>query len=127
MCWLLCLSLQCSLLWAPSCTSPSQGVKAEQIFSSYTVTHYSVLFCLVLFCLDYTQLPTDLHLYRNIIKRLVPQQGDGPSQDMLDNGYLQIGFWGKGTGAGGEEVVVKGGVYALHGDPGYRYCGSAGQ
>jgi hypothetical protein len=40
---------------------------------------------------------------------------------MLDNGYLQIGFWGRGTGAGGDEVVVKGGVYALHGDPGYRY------
>jgi hypothetical protein len=63
---------------------------------------------------------SDLDPRRNIIKRLVPQQGEGPSQDMLDNGYLQIGFWGRGTGAGGEEVVVKGGVYALHGDPGYR-------
>lgn len=122
MCWLLCLSLQCSLLWALSCTSPSQGVKAD-LFLLYSDS----LFCLVLFWLDNTQLPTDLHPYRNIIKRLVPQQGDGPSQDMLDNGYLQIGFWGKGTGAGGEEVVVKGGVYALHGDPGYRYCSSAGQ
>lgn len=59
-------------------------------------------------------------LNRKLIQRLVPQQGQGPSQDMLDNGYLQIGFWGRGRGPGGEEVVVKGGVHALHGDPGYR-------
>jgi hypothetical protein len=72
------------------------------------------------FCSGFYLILTYLHSHRNFLSRLVPQQGEGPSQDMLDNGYLQIGFWGRGTGAGGDEVVVKGGVYALHGDPGYR-------
>lgn len=55
------------------------------------------------------------------MKYFLPKQGEGPSQDMLDHGFLRLGFWGRGLDAAGEEVTVKGGISAKHGDPGYRY------
>ena len=58
---------------------------------------------------------------RNIINSYLPKQGEGPSQDLLDNGFMNIGFWGLGRDARGKEVVVKGKVSASGGDPGYRY------
>ena len=58
---------------------------------------------------------------RNVIKSYLPKQGEGPSQDLLDNGFVNIGFWGVGRDARGKEVVVKGKVSATGGDPGYRY------
>lgn len=51
----------------------------------------------------------------------LPKQGEGPNQHMLDNGLVRIGFWGRGQNAAGEEVIVKGGISAKYGDPGYRY------
>lgn len=39
---------------------------------------------------------------------------------MLDNGFLNIGFWGRGNTPDGKEVILKGGVIAKNGDPGYR-------
>jgi saccharopine dehydrogenase (NAD+, L-glutamate forming) len=59
-------------------------------------------------------------LTRNFINRFLPKQGEGPNQDMLDNGYLKILLWGRGKNKEGGEVIVKGGIRALHGDPGYR-------
>ena len=57
---------------------------------------------------------------RNIINRYLPRPGEGPNQDLLDNGFMKIGFWGRGQDSKGSEVVVKGGVTAMNGDPGYR-------
>lgn len=54
------------------------------------------------------------------MKYFLPKQGEGPNQDMLDHGFLRLGFWGRGLNAAGEEVTVKGGISAKHGDPGYR-------
>ena len=66
-------------------------------------------------------LTNNLHPFlRNIIKAFVPKQGEGPNQDMLDNGFMNIGFWGQGHNSEGVEVIVKGGVIAKNGDPGYR-------
>lgn len=60
-------------------------------------------------------------LHRKIMKFFLPEQGEGPNQDMLDHGFVRLGFWGRGLNAAGEEVTVKGGISAKHGDPGYRY------
>ena len=38
----------------------------------------------------------------------------------MRTGFLDIGFWGKGKDVSGKEVVVRGGVIARGGDPGYR-------
>jgi hypothetical protein len=58
------------------------------------------------------------------MKYFLPKQGEGPNQDMLDHGFLRLGFWGRGLNDAGEEVTVKGGISAKHGDPGYRYSNS---
>ena len=54
------------------------------------------------------------------MKYFLPKQGEGPNQHMLDHGLVRIGFWGRGQNAAGEEVIVKGGMSAKFGDPGYR-------
>ena len=33
---------------------------------------------------------------------------------------MNIGFWGQGHDSKGAEVILKGGVIAKNGDPGYR-------
>lgn len=45
---------------------------------------------------------------RNIIKPFLMKQGEGPTQDILDTGFMKIGFWGRGTNNLGEENIVKG-------------------
>lgn len=58
---------------------------------------------------------------RNLIKKIVPQPGEGPSQHMLDNGYFKLALWGKGKSKiTGKEEVVKGGLNCFNGDGGYR-------
>ncbi len=58
---------------------------------------------------------------RGLIKRIVPQPGEGPSQHLLDNGFFKVSFWGKGKSqVTGKEEVVKGGLTCLNGDAGYR-------
>lgn len=59
-------------------------------------------------------------LTRNFVHRFLPKQGEGPNQDMLDNGFFKILLWGRGKDKEGADVIVKGGIRALHGDPGYR-------
>jgi short subunit dehydrogenase-like uncharacterized protein len=59
---------------------------------------------------------------RYLLKGVLPKPGQGPSQDMLDNGYFTAEIWGKATNATtGEEHLVRGDVKAYNGDPGYRY------
>ena len=54
------------------------------------------------------------------MKYILPKQGEGPNQHLLDHGLMKVLFWGRGNNTEGVEVVVTGGVQALHGDPGYR-------
>ena len=58
---------------------------------------------------------------RNILLRFLPQSGEGPSDDILDNGFFKCKLWGSGVNQEtGKKVIIKGSVEALHGDPGYR-------
>ncbi len=58
---------------------------------------------------------------RATLRLVLPSPGQGPSQHLLDHGHMKMRLWGKGVHReSGKEVLVKGGVTALHGDPGYR-------
>ncbi len=57
---------------------------------------------------------------RAFLKLFLPSPGQGPSQHLLDHGYMKMKLWGKGTDKDHKPVQVTGGVTALHGDPGYR-------
>jgi short subunit dehydrogenase-like uncharacterized protein len=35
-------------------------------------------------------------LTRNFVNKFMPKQGEGPNQDMLDNGFFKILLWGRG-------------------------------
>lgn len=61
-----------------------------------------------------------IYFDRKLIKAFVTKPGDGPSEESMRTGFLDIGFWGKGKDVSGKEVVVRGGVIARGGDPGYR-------
>jgi short subunit dehydrogenase-like uncharacterized protein len=52
-----------------------------------------------------------------LIKPLLPKQGQGPTN--LDGGCMRMRYWVRGD-KDGKEVLVKGGLNALHGDPGYK-------
>jgi short subunit dehydrogenase-like uncharacterized protein len=56
---------------------------------------------------------------RALLKRVVPQPGEGPSLEMQKNGYFTAKLWGKGVDASGKEVLVTAGIDARNGDPGY--------
>lgn len=60
---------------------------------------------------------------RAFLRLVLPAPGEGPSQELLDNGYMKMKLWGKGVDAAGKEVLVRGTVTALNGDPGYRQTG----
>ena len=62
-------------------------------------------------------------LGRAILHLVLPSPGEGPSQYLLDHGYMKMKLWGKGVDAAGKEVVVRGTVTAMNGDPGYRQTG----
>jgi len=57
---------------------------------------------------------------RNLIKRFLPAPGQGPSKEVMDKGYFHMKFWGRGTKPDGSEAIVRGGIQAPNGDPGYK-------
>ena len=58
---------------------------------------------------------------RNLLKMVLPKPGEGPSQDILDNGYTRISFWGKGINEmTNKEEMVYGGMDSYKADGGYR-------
>eukprot|EP01034_Spumella_vulgaris_P022746 gene22746-28904_t len=59
-------------------------------------------------------------LGRALLGLVLPTPGQGPSQHLLDHGYMKMRLWGKGVDRDGQTITVTGGVTALHGDPGYR-------
>ena len=59
-------------------------------------------------------------LTRWFLKFLVPKQGDGPSKEIREKGFFQMGFWGRGTDNQGQTRIVKGNIDAFNGDPGYK-------
>lgn len=61
---------------------------------------------------------------RSIIKLLVPKQGQGPSEKVMNSGYFSMQLWGVGTrhlpdGSSKDEIVT-GSLSAFNGDPGYK-------
>jgi len=63
-----------------------------------------------------------LSFTRNIIKLFVPKPGTGPDEQARDKGYFKFIFWGKGSSKSNKthHVIVKGGINAMNGDPGYK-------
>ena len=57
---------------------------------------------------------------RNILKRFLPKPGEGPSPEAREKGFFIMKFWGKGKTSNDEEVIVRGGVTEMNGDPGYK-------
>lgn len=58
---------------------------------------------------------------RKIIQYLVPKPGTGPSEKVRNAGFFKFKFWGKGISKESNElVVVRGGINAMNGDPGYK-------
>jgi short subunit dehydrogenase-like uncharacterized protein len=58
-------------------------------------------------------------LTRNFINYFLPKQGEGPTEYERENGFFKVAFWGRGQQSG-KEVIIRGGVKALKGDPGYK-------
>lgn len=56
---------------------------------------------------------------RNILKRFLPQPGEGPDEQAMATGFMKIKLWGRGRDSAGKERVLRGGVTAVNGDPGY--------
>ena len=47
--------------------------------------------------------------------------GDGPSVQERESGFFKIGLWARARDAvTGKDVIAKGSVIALNGDPGYK-------
>jgi short subunit dehydrogenase-like uncharacterized protein len=59
-------------------------------------------------------------LTRNLLKRMLPQPGEGPSEEERETGYFHFKLWGRGVGADGKEVTVLGKIDAPDGDCGYK-------
>lgn len=57
---------------------------------------------------------------RNILKSMVPQPGEGPSEHERETGHFHFKLWGRGVGADGKEVTIKGRIDAPDGDAGYK-------
>ena len=60
---------------------------------------------------------------RNLLKRIVPKQGKGPSRDTLDNGFLQMSFIGSGKCKDGSIVKCETQLALAGADPGYKGTG----
>lgn len=57
---------------------------------------------------------------RWLLKFILPAPGQGPTEDIRENGFFKMHFWGRGSKATGESIIVKGGIDAFNGDPGYK-------
>merc|ERR1712159_921523 len=61
---------------------------------------------------------------------IVPKPGQGPTPQLQKTGFYKMKFYGRGLGEDGREEIVKGGLNAMQGDPGYaqtaRYVAEAG-
>lgn len=57
--------------------------------------------------------------FRWLLKKVVPQPGDGPSVESEKSARFRALMWGKGSRTNGEEVTVCGSV-SINGDAGYR-------
>lgn len=91
----------------------TEGLRVPNVF--YAVLSVFMMPIFLLFFLN--------PIGRSILRCVLPAPGQGPSQHLLDHGYMKMKLWGKGTDAAGQEVVVRGTVTALNGDPGYRQTG----
>lgn len=91
------------------------------VFSERMVVPNMIVALLGSVALSVFQLMVVLPFTRFFIKKVVPQPGQGPSQDMLDNGFFTAKLWAKALHpATGQEVLVQASVQAFNGDPGYR-------
>jgi short subunit dehydrogenase-like uncharacterized protein len=59
---------------------------------------------------------------RSILKHFLPKPGTGPSEKSRDQGYFKMALWGEGLPKSGDSkpVLIKGGITAMNGDPGYK-------
>jgi short subunit dehydrogenase-like uncharacterized protein len=57
---------------------------------------------------------------RNMLLYFAPKPGNGPSQDILQNGYFNFNFWAKGINNDTKQpCLFRAGLSAKNGDPGY--------
>ena len=56
---------------------------------------------------------------RALLRRMLPKPGQGPSENILREGYFKMMFWGRGISDLGKEEYVYGGIKSMNGDPGY--------
>lgn len=56
---------------------------------------------------------------RYFIRLLSPKPGQGPSKEFREAGYMKVKLWGRGVNDKGDEMIVRGGMTAMNGDPGY--------
>lgn len=60
-------------------------------------------------------------LFLDFVMRFLPKPGTGPSEELLNNGYMKMKYWAKGLDkTDGKEKYVTGGLIAMGGDPGYK-------
>ena len=57
----------------------------------------------------------------DFVTTFLPKPGTGPSEDILNNGYMKMKYWARGVdSSSGVESYVTGGLIAIDGDPGYK-------
>ena len=57
----------------------------------------------------------------DLVSNFLPKPGMGPSEDLLNNGFMKMKYWAKGVDSSdGKEKYVSGGLIATNGDPGYK-------
>lgn len=89
----------------------TERMRVKTIFSSIFAT---ISFPLMSFLLL-------IPFFRWILAYFLPKPGQGPSDNLLDNGHFTIKLWGKGIDPKNyEEKVILGSIVATAGDPGYR-------
>lgn len=61
---------------------------------------------------------------RSILKIILPKAGTGPSKEVRENGFFKMALWGEGISTIGDSKpkIIKGGITAMNGDPGYKVC-----
>lgn len=52
--------------------------------------------------------------------RFLPKPGMGPSEDVMNKGFMKIRYWLQAKDSNDQEVILRGGLTAMGGDPGYK-------